>query len=216
MPSKRTIPRDCEHCHKPFFARVSETNRGGGRFCSQACASASVRGTSSGCAPELLPDGCTARIPLHKRGGEVVAYALIDADRIEWASAWRWQLLRGAYATRNEFIEGRRRTIFLHREVLGLTPDDPLEGDHINRNKLDCRRSNLRAVTHAQNRQNTPSERGATSPFRGVSWCTAAKKWTVRVRVDGKARNFGSYTDELEAAAVARAARARYLPWAVD
>ncbi len=38
MPQKPTIPRVCEHCHKPFFTYPSQIRAGIGRFCSRSCA----------------------------------------------------------------------------------------------------------------------------------------------------------------------------------
>ena len=39
-----------------------------------------------------------------------------------------------------------------------------------------------------------------TSRFRGVGWHKARKKWEVRIRVDGKQKGIGHFTDEIEAA----------------
>lgn len=45
--------------------------------------------------------------------------------------------------------DGRRVTVYLHREI--MKPGPGLEVDHKNGNGLDCRRSNMENVTHAEN-----------------------------------------------------------------
>jgi dCTP deaminase len=152
------------------------------------------------------------KIPLRDRNGAVIAHAIVDAADFPFVNRWRWHLDRQTgYASRNT----TRGTVRLHREILGLVRGDGTVCDHINRNKLDCRRVNLRVGTQALNRQNTPS-RGGTSSFRGVSWDKKNRKWMAHVQVNGKQTNLGRYADEREAARVASEARARLMPWAVE
>ncbi len=40
-------------------------------------------------------DGLTAKIPLRRMDGTVLAYAIIDATDALWASQWSWCLDRG-------------------------------------------------------------------------------------------------------------------------
>jgi hypothetical protein len=49
-------------------------------------------------------------------------------------------------------VNGKR--VNLGRFILGLSPDSKLQPDHINNNKLDNRRENLRAVSHRENSKN--------------------------------------------------------------
>lgn len=165
----------------------------------------------------MHPEDTTARIPLRARDGSIRAYALVDAADAEWANQWRWSLGKG-YALRIGCAGGSRQTILLHRELLGLSPGDGLEGDHINRDRLDCRRANLRVVPKKgqPNHQNVSSHRGATSRHRGVSWDKRNGKWFVKVWAGGKHHYLGLFADEEEAAQVARDARLRLMPYAVD
>lgn len=102
----------------------------------------------------------------------------------------------------------------MHRFVLGLEPDDP-PIDHINRNRLDNRRDNLRLATPKINQQNrnpnrpTSGSRQRQSKFRGVHWEPTGKKWRAVVR----GQHLGVYSDEKQAARVAADERRRTMPF---
>ena len=156
----------------------------------------------------------TVRIPLYARDGSVRAYALVDAADADWVNQWRW-ILFGKYATRTARVNGRRLVFRLHRELLGLAHGDPLTGDHINRDKLDNRRTNLRVIPKSGQSQNMPSIEGS-SRYRGVSWKAQHRKWVAYARINGKPKTLGVFDTEEEAAQVAREARRVHMPYAVD
>jgi hypothetical protein len=159
----------------------------------------------------------TVRIPLRARDGSVRAYALVDAADADWVNQWRWSLSSKGYVCRGTRTraEGRQHVIRLHRELLGLPRvDDGRVGDHINRNKLDNRRSNLRILPKTGNPQNVPSYRGSYSPHRGVTFHDG--KWRARVQVGRKSVFVGHFDTEDAAAEAAQRARAQYLPWSTD
>lgn len=161
----------------------------------------------------VIIEGDLARLPVVTRSGSLRAYAIIDAADAEWASQWAWRLGSNGYVARQE----DSRTISLHRELLGLPRIfDGREGDHIDRVLLNCRRSNLRIVTHAGNMQNKPSCRGSSSAYRGVSWCKVTGKWLAAIRVNGELKRLGRFVSETEAAAVALEARRQLLPYSTD
>jgi hypothetical protein len=162
-----------------------------------------------------LSDGAV-RIPLRDRSGTVRAYAIVDADDAAWVNQWRWSLSRKGYARRGARQGGRQRHYPLHRELMGLTHGDRLEVDHIDRDKLNCRRSNMRIVPVGVNRQNVGSYRGSTSAHRGVCWDARRGKWEAGVQIQGKHVYRARFDDEQAAAEAARTARARFLPFAVD
>jgi hypothetical protein len=164
-----------------------------------------------------MPDQDTARIPLHARDGSVRAYAIVDITDAEWVNQWKWQRLSTGHAVRSSRDTGQRRFILLHRELLGLPRiSDGREGDHINRDRLDNRRTNLRIVPKAGQQQNTRPQTGRTSAHRGVSWLKERNRWEAYVQINGKKRRLGRFVSETEAAEAARAARARLMPYATD
>jgi hypothetical protein len=165
----------------------------------------------------MQPDD-TVRIPLRARDGSVRAYALVDAADAEWANQWKWHLTDKGYARRSEYMGGGRRgttkSYFLHREILGLTHGDGADGDHIDLNKLNCRRSNLRVLTDGKNAQNRPGWSVASSKYRGVSWDKSRRKWLAYITVAGKHRRIGRFDSEDDAGEAARLARVELMPYA--
>jgi hypothetical protein len=154
------------------------------------------------------------QIPLRNRRGEAIAYALVDDDDAAQAEH-RWHLSAQGYAARYMRKSEGLGQLLMHRAILGLTRGDGLQCDHISRDGLDNRRSNLRVVTHAQNQQNQGARDGSTSPYRGVSWVTSRGVW----RADGRHHGthfLGYFASEEAAAAVASAFRAKYMPFSED
>lgn len=74
--------------------------------------------------------------------------------------------------------------------------------DHVNRNKLDNRKANLRIVSPAQNNLNTGMRRNNNSGFKGVSRCTGSEKWRARITIYGDEISLGHF-DTKEQASVA-------------
>lgn len=76
--------------------------------------------------------------------------------------------------------------------------------DHINGNKLDNRRSNLRVCSQVENQQNRHViNKNNTSGVKGVSWFKPHQKWCAEIWVRGKKICLG-YFDDKDAAAKAR------------
>lgn len=149
-----------------------------------------------------------------KRGG----HTLVDDDVYEWASRMAWHVSAKGY------VEGRKGSgrkaplVRLHREILGLTRGDGVKIDHLDRDRLNNQRSNLRLATDALNQQNRGSH-GKTSRFRGVCWRSAARyqtaPWHAQVTLDRKNHHLGYFADEVSAARAAEAFRRQYMPYAL-
>lgn len=153
------------------------------------------------------------QIPVYD-GARLHGYTTVDAERFDEFNQWLWKLNKGSYASRYLKDGG---TVYMHREVLGLTPGDGLDADHINGDGLDNRRENLRPVTRAQNIQNRQAgNRGARSRYRGVGFCKKTGRWTANVTIDRQVHWLGRHDTEEEAAAAAAAFRARHMPFSSD
>lgn len=159
------------------------------------------------------------RLPVY-RNGEVIAWALIDEADAPLVTHHRWYLKSDNVVYRREGPRSARRAVFLHRQIMGLSADASRDGkrlevDHINRDRLDNRRVNLRVCTGRENSQNVPA-RGGTSKHRGVSWCPNRGMWQAIVVLDYRLNRLGYFEDEEEAARVAAAYRARHMPFSQD
>lgn len=138
-------------------------------------------------------------IPLTK--GQV---ALVDeADYLE-LSRYRWRALRRGTRRRASYYAVRtgrdRETVYMHRQILGLEPGDGLLGDHRNRDTLDNRGDNLRAVTPLENSMNRTVPFWHASRFKGVVWRKAERKWQAQLHTSGRTVYLGCFESEVEAA----------------
>lgn len=91
---------------------------------------------------------------------------------------------------------------FLHRYIIGAKKGD--EVDHINGDKLDNRKENLRIVSRSENRQNQHQKqrngKHFSSKYKGVYWNKDTKSWRTRITKNRKAYEGGLFNDEKGAA----------------
>jgi hypothetical protein len=121
-----------------------------------------------------------------------------------------WKRAPRGYAYR--YSSPTRPVILLHREILGLL-ESSMQVDHIDRDGLNNRRSNLRVVTHAENMQNRVSH-GGSSRYRGVSWDRTVRRWKAQAMIAKKQHNLGHFESERDAAIAAATFRAAHMPFA--
>jgi hypothetical protein len=143
--------------------------------------------------------------------------SLVDSADYEWLSQWRWtarwdKYTKSFYAGRNfDDTSGKRNTILMHRQILGLMAGDKRKGDHENRNTLDNRRGNLRIATTGQNAANRITRDSNRSGFKGVyrpKGRKGNKPWMARAGVNGREVFLGYYATPEEAHAAYCAAAA--------
>lgn len=117
--------------------------------------------------------------------------ALIDKEDADLACVC-WCFSHG-YAYRKE----GKHTQYLHRLVLARKLGRELvKGefvDHVNQNRLDCRRENLRLATKAENMQNRGKTKVNTSGYKGVSLRKDTGKYSAQIKVHGKFISLGCY-----------------------
>lgn len=123
-------------------------------------------------------------------------YTCVDEDDYNHLAQWSWRYIDG-YACRSGYAinnDGKRikRTIRMHSVVNNT--QEGYETDHINGDKLDNRKSNLRSVTHSQNQMNRGVNKNSSSGFKGVGWCKQTNKWRVSISIKGKFKNLGRFS----------------------
>ena len=126
--------------------------------------------------------------------------ALVDDDDFEWLSQWKWHTDKNGYAKRTDRSSAKRRTINMHREIMGFTSSDGKITDHINGIKTDNRKINLREATNSQNVCNQKNRSDNKSGFKGVCFDKKSKKWRSYIYLNGKQKNLGFYNSEFDAA----------------
>jgi hypothetical protein len=136
----------------------------------------------------------------------IINSTIVDDEDFEVFNKYRWFIDNG-YACRKErfYINNSYeiKAIYLHRELLSLPRTTDRKSnlvDHINHNKLDNRKCNLRIVTQQENTMNRISHRRTISKFKGVSWHKCTGKWQSRLMFYNKILNLGLFNSELEAA----------------
>ena len=87
----------------------------------------------------------------------------------------------------------------MHRLVMGCTIGDGKDLDHINGNRLDNRKSNLRFVSHQCNTWNTRGKRQKRGLYKGIT-SNDYGGFDASIRVNGKPLFIGSGKDEKEIA----------------
>lgn len=110
------------------------------------------------------------------------------------------------------------RGMWAHRLAWVISTGSWPEGevDHINGERDDNRLANLRACTHAENRQNMRRpQRNSTSGVLGVSFDKSRGKWCAKIKVkaEGRNRTIGRYATLELASAAYLAAKAKMHPY---
>ena len=132
-------------------------------------------------------DDC-AELCLYNKQGEEIARALIDLECIEIVSQYKWHLRDNGYVSTSD-------NIYLHRLISNC--DNDMVCDHINRNRLDNRRENLRSCTQQENLLNRGVSKNNTSGYTGVY--KRNNKWCARININGKQINLGTFATFEEA-----------------
>lgn len=136
---------------------------------------------------------------LHLGDGLLAAVDLEDQERVE---AFLWRLRPDGYV-QSSYHDGKRMVHeLLHRFVMKAAPEDLV--DHVDGNRVDCRKRNLRVITLQQNSFNR-------APCEGRQWkgiYAHGLRWKARIKIDGRTVYLGAYdTAELAAHAYDEAAR---------
>lgn len=114
-----------------------------------------------------------------------------------------WYVDSRGYAITDKRINGKRIIIDMHRLI--HIPKEGFIVDHINQNKLDNRKSNLRDATKSINALNSKIPVTNTSGFKGVSWSKVSRKWRAALWLNGKQLHLGLFDTSVEASKVYQA-----------
>lgn len=105
-------------------------------------------------------------------------------------------------------VKINRKNLLLHRLVMNEPAD--LEIDHVNGDKLDLRKINLRKCTRMQNSDNIGHRSNNTSGFKGVIWDKRNKKWKSIIGHNNKQIYLGRFENKEDAATAYNEAATKY------
>lgn len=117
---------------------------------------------------------------------------IVDSCDQQIVDTYSWSTHNRGYAITR--INGR--VSYLHRLICPTYTTV----DHINGNKLDNRRCNLRECTVTQNNQNVTKRKTNTSGYKGVVHRKERNLWIAQIRLNGVPKFIGSYSTPEQAA----------------
>jgi len=125
-------------------------------------------------------------------------FAIVEDEDFEYLSQFNWCFNNG-YAVRNVTVSGKQKSQRMHRLITNC-PDN-MDVDHINHDKLDNRKTNLRVCSASENNQNQQVRTVAkTSIYKGVYFDKQHGKWKAHIKLNYKYKFWGYFTNEIDAA----------------
>jgi hypothetical protein len=144
-----------------------------------------IKKTTNRTRNKIIEDGNIAKIEL-KYKDKVFGYAIIDSADISIIRNIKWAVHNG-YAI----------SFTLNKNMHNLITGYKL-ADHINGNRLDNRRCNLRPATLVENARNSSGWKNSKCPYKGVSPDNMSKNKPYSASICGK--RIGRYSTQEEAA----------------
>ena len=123
-----------------------------------------------------------------KKTGRVIKlfsgeYVRVDEEDYEKLSHHSWCLFKSEkwqYAIRVEYKNGTQKTIYMHREIMGVT-DPKMYVDHRDHDGLNNQKSNLRTSNNRFNQYNVGKKSTSKQKYKNIRQLDE-NKWQVRVR----------------------------------
>jgi hypothetical protein len=147
-------------------------------------------------------------ITIIRRNGDVYNCLVDDCDYDELIK-YNWHMHTSGYVQRKIWANKKVVGVYMHRQILCLS-DGNIECDHIDHNRCNNQRSNLRICTTQQNRFNN-SPIGKSSKYKGVHLnvlkCNKNNGkqyvyyyWRAKIKINGIEKTIGNFKTEEQAA----------------
>lgn len=133
---------------------------------------------------EIIIHNNYAEILLYDTYGTETNRTIIDIEDIDNIIKYKWHCRNNGYC-------GANSNILLHRIVMNAKKGEYI--DHINGNRLDNRKQNLRKCTNQENNFNKGLYSHNTSGVTGVSWDKRRNKWEVSIKINQKKMYLGRF-----------------------
>lgn len=127
-------------------------------------------------------------------GGKKGGILLVSEIDFELVSKYKW------HQTKHGYVRGcvNGKNVGINRFI--MNPKRNEEVDHINKNKLDNKRENLRVLIPIKNKENQGKRVNATCKYMGVYYKKEQKKYEAIINHGGKRHHIGYFDLELVAA----------------
>ncbi|MDA3856225.1 MAG: HNH endonuclease [Candidatus Woesearchaeota archaeon] len=135
--------------------------------------------------------------------GSITGEFFIDEESLLQVIKQHWRI-----NTKTGYCVTHGATGYLHTFLLKAENGEII--DHIDRNKVNNRLSNLRSVPQRFNNINYTIQKNNTTGFIGLTYLKASNKYVVKINIDGVNKNIGSYSPIEEALKVRLNAEVKY------
>jgi len=136
--------------------------------------------------------------------------AIIDNRDYKRVSKWSWYYDR--YAKRNHWDKENKKYVGWYMHAFIMNTPKGMDTDHINGDKLDNRRSNLRILTRSQNKASSSLQySNNTTGYKGVHYDKDRGKYMAFICVKGEMNNLGRFDNKEDAVAIRKVAEKQYL-----
>lgn len=141
-------------------------------------------------------------------------WLLFDECDRAYIAAHNWHIDSSGYPATGALVNGRWTKVRLHRAL--LDPGPGLHVDHINGDKLDNRRANIRIATPSVNALNRPVSPKSKSGVKNVYFYPGTRRrrafFAVQILVNGKKHIIGRFKSIESATAAITAWKQEYIP----
>ena len=134
-----------------------------------------------------------AELIIYSREGKKKMTSLIDIEDVPYVEKYSWCERSRGYVGRVQ----NGKIITLHRALTKAKKGEVV--DHINKDKADNRKSNLRVCTQQYNLFNSSKKSNNVSGVTGVGFDEKSDKWRARICVDYKNISLGFYDEKSDA-----------------
>lgn len=121
----------------------------------------------------------------------------IDKEDLKRITPYRWYKNDSEYWIAQMYPQGKRKLQRLHRFIMNAKSGDII--DHIDRNRSNNKKNNLRFCSPSQNSMNSSMSKQNSSGFIGVSYYKASDCWESHIGVEGEKKELGHYKEKREA-----------------
>jgi hypothetical protein len=142
---------------------------------------------------EFSIDGNICTIQIYDNKSRPKCQVVIDVEDYDMIKQFKW------YSDTKTKMITNNQIGFLSRFIMGVS-DPQLLVDHINHDRLDNRKENLRVCIHAENIRNQLTRSTNTSGYKGVTWHKKYKRWQAQIGYNGKVITIGRFKNKKDAA----------------